>query len=65
MILNAARYVTNERLCCPFFNFFLEIESNGGSFWLRLTGGAGVKEFMEAEFPRGLDPTVVGAAGLR
>src|SRR5258707_1576868 len=65
LMLSAAEYVTNERLCCPFFNFALEIEANGGSFWLRLTGGEGVKEFIEAEFPRVLNPTIVEAAGLQ
>lgn len=43
-----AKYIENERLCCPFFNFGLEVESNSGALWLRLTGGEGVKELLHA-----------------
>ncbi len=42
-----AKFIENERLCCPFFNFGLEIESNSGPLWLRLTGGEGVKEILQ------------------
>lgn len=42
-----ARFIENERLCCPFFNFGLEIEPNSGPLWLRLTGGDGVKEILQ------------------
>jgi hypothetical protein len=42
-----AKFIENERLCCPFFNFGLEIEPNNGSLWLRLTGGEGVKEILQ------------------
>ena len=45
-----AQFVENERLCCPFFGFALEIEPGGGRLWLRLTGGEGVKEFMGIVF---------------
>ncbi len=55
MLLNAAEFIANERLCCPFFNLALEVEPHGGPFWLRLTGGEGVKEFIKAEFPGMLD----------
>lgn len=43
-----AKYIENERLCCPFFNFGLEVESNSGVLWLKLTGGEGVKELLYA-----------------
>ena len=43
-----AKYIENERLCCPFFNFGLEVGSNSGALWLRLTGGEGVKELLYA-----------------
>lgn len=42
-----ARFIENERLCCPFFNFGLEIEPNSGPLWLRLTGGEGVKDILQ------------------
>lgn len=43
-----AKFIENERLCCPFFNFGLNIEPNNGPIWLRLTGGDGVKELLHA-----------------
>ena len=42
-----AKFIENERLCCPFFNFGLEVEPNSGPLWLRLTGGEGVKEILQ------------------
>ena len=55
-----------ERLCCPFVNYTLEIEPNRGPFWLRLTGGEGVKEFLRMSFETAnyFDPQVARAAGL-
>lgn len=43
-----AKFIENERLCCPFFNFGLEVEPNSGPLWLRLTGNDGVKEILQA-----------------
>ena len=45
--LGIAKFIENERLCCPFFNFGLELEPNNGPLWLRLTGGEGVKEILQ------------------
>jgi len=45
-----AEWITLERLCCPFFAFQLEISKEGAPLWLRITGEAGVKEFMQLEF---------------
>ena len=42
-----AKFIENEQLCCPFFNFGLEVEPNRGQLWLRLTGGEGVKEILQ------------------
>ena len=42
-----AKFIENERLCCPFFNFGLELEPENGPLWLRLTGGEGVKEILQ------------------
>jgi len=36
-----AKFIENERLCCPFFHFGLDVEPNHGALWLRLTGGRG------------------------
>jgi hypothetical protein len=37
-----------ERRCCPFLRLELELEPEDGPLWLRLRGGAGVKEFLAA-----------------
>ena len=44
-----AQFIANERLCCPFFTFTLEVTPAQGPLWLRITGRAGVKEFMKQE----------------
>jgi len=49
VLLTAAQFITLERLCCPFFSFGIEIEREGGSMWLSLTGLEGVKPFIMAE----------------
>ena len=49
VLLTAAAFVSLERLCCPFFGFELQVEREGGSVWLSLTGRDGVKPFIMAE----------------
>lgn len=49
LCLTVAEFMTLERLCCPFFAFALEMESEDGPMWLRLTGRDGVKPFLQAE----------------
>ena len=39
VLLTIAEFVANERLCCPFFEFGLTVERDGGPVWLRMTGG--------------------------
>jgi hypothetical protein len=46
---NLVAYIGNERLCCPFFRFGLELSPGQGPIWLRLGGGEGVKEFLQSE----------------
>ena len=48
-ILKVADFIILERLCCPFFNFALELEPESGPLWLKLTGREGVKQFLLAE----------------
>ena len=50
----ATRFIDSERLCCPFFGFALELEPHHGNLWLQLTGSAGVKAFIFAEFGQAL-----------
>jgi hypothetical protein len=49
MVRDVAEFITYERLCCPFFDFELTIEREGGPLWLRLRGRDGVKEFIRSE----------------
>ena len=49
VLLIAVEFIVNERLCCPFFDFALEIEREGGSVSLSLRGRDGVKPFIMAE----------------
>jgi len=47
-----AEFIANERLCCPFFRFTLEVTPARGPIWLHITGGEGVKEFIQLEFTK-------------
>jgi hypothetical protein len=49
---DVARFVANERRCCPFLAFTLELAPSGGPLWLRLTGPAGTRAFLDLELPR-------------
>jgi hypothetical protein len=44
-----ARFVANERKCCPFLDFELAIIAGSGPIWLRMTGPSGTREVLEAE----------------
>jgi len=52
-VVEAAQWIANERKCCPFFAFRIDVAGND-EVWLSLTGPAGVKPFIVAEL--GLDP---------
>jgi hypothetical protein len=45
-----AEWAAGERRCCPFFDIDLRMEREGGSFWMRLTGRDGTKEFIRSDF---------------
>ncbi|MGH9746804.1 MAG: hypothetical protein ACRD59_11925 [Candidatus Acidiferrales bacterium] len=45
-----AEWVSAERKCCPFFDYEIELQANGGPLWLKLRGKEGVKTFMRSEF---------------
>jgi hypothetical protein len=66
MLLLVAEDLSLERLCCPFIHFTLDIAPNGAPFWLRFTGGEGVKEFLRMSFEMSnlLNEQVAQAAGL-
>jgi hypothetical protein len=41
-------FIANERRCCPFFTFTLEVTADRGPIWLRITGGDGVKASIQS-----------------
>jgi hypothetical protein len=55
-VQKVAEWAAGERLCCPFFDVELRFPRDRGGFWLRLTGGRGVKEFIRADFDRWFRP---------
>ena len=48
VLLALAEYVSLERLCCPFFDFAIEVGRGGDGVWLRMTGPEGAKGILEA-----------------
>lgn len=66
ILMLVAEDLNIERLCCPFVRYTLEIEPNKGPFWLKMTGGEGVKEFLKLAFESAnyFDAQVASAAGL-
>jgi hypothetical protein len=44
-----ARFVANERKCCPFLCFELLIGAESGPLWLRMTGPEGTHAVLDAE----------------
>jgi hypothetical protein len=48
VLVALAEYVSLEQLCCPFFDFAIEVERGGGEVWLRMTGPEGAKGILEA-----------------
>jgi hypothetical protein len=49
LLMAIAEFVANERLCCPFFEFGLTVERDGGPVWLRIKGEGEAKRVLEAE----------------
>jgi hypothetical protein len=43
------RFIANERRCCPFFTFTLEVTPDRGPIWLRITGDEAVVAVLQAE----------------
>jgi hypothetical protein len=42
-------FITNERLCCPFFRFTLDVAPRAGPLWLTIGGSEEVKAFLKME----------------
>ena len=49
MLQTVVTFIARERQCCPFYDFTLKVEREGGPLWLHLTGRDGVKQFIQAE----------------
>jgi uncharacterized protein HemX len=49
-IAELADWVAAEGKCCQFFDFHIDLESQGTLLCLRLTGEEGIKTFIRAEF---------------
>jgi hypothetical protein len=47
-LLPVARFVENERRCCPFLRFSIDLEPAGGALRLRMQGPPGTREILEA-----------------
>lgn len=48
----ATQWTSAENRCCPFFDFALTVHRYGGPMTIRITGPAGVKEFIADDLPR-------------
>ncbi len=46
--LVVAMFIANERRCCPFFTFTLEVMADQGAVWLRITGPEGAKAILQS-----------------
>jgi hypothetical protein len=44
-----AEFVEAERRCCPFFDIALRVTPEHGPLWVRFSGRAGTKQFIEAD----------------
>jgi hypothetical protein len=42
-------FIKTERLCCDFFEFSLQVQSNSEFMWLTLAGPEGINEFIREE----------------
>jgi hypothetical protein len=65
LLMKIAAFIDNERLCCPFFSFTIEVEPAGGPIWVQLTGCDGVKPFIQAELGEAVNDAVATASNFR
>ena len=49
VLLAVAEFVANERLCCPFFEFGITVERDGGPVWFQITGEGEAKRVLEVD----------------
>jgi hypothetical protein len=46
---SVAKFVANERKCCPFMDFEIALTHESGPLWLRMRGPHGTREVLLAE----------------
>jgi len=49
-LADLATWISWESKCCPFFDFEIELQRDGGPLWLKLRASEGGKAFMQHEF---------------
>ena len=49
-LVDVAEWVNFEKKCCPFFDFEITLQREGGPLWLKVSGREGVKAFISDEF---------------
>lgn len=49
-LVDVAEWVNFEKRCCPFFDFEISLQREGGPLWLKVSGREGVKAFISDEF---------------
>ncbi len=64
MLLKTTEFIANERLCCPFFGFAVNLEPNNGALSLHITGADGIKPFIRAELGEALNADAARAANF-
>lgn len=50
MLIRMGEFIANERMCCPFLKFHLEVNGEAQPFALTLSGPEGTQEFIKEEF---------------
>lgn len=50
VLSDVAEWISLEGRCCPFFDFKIELQRDGGPLWLKVGGADGVKQFLRSEF---------------
>lgn len=58
IIQKTGAFISRERLCCPFFEFTLNIQADYKPVWLKLEGREGVKSYIKESLLPQLDITV-------
>ena len=48
-LLTCARWIVEERRCCPFFTFALQTEPGAEGLWMKVTGPEGAKDVLRTE----------------